>query len=394
MEEKDLEKNGMNISRTIGVLLGLAVIALGAYVLLPVFGFDTGRTEIISSEGASSAPAAVPAKEKGFGRVAGQMETAPESTAELPPKKILSNGGYHVFQSFNNCAPAGLSIALSYYGISKSQEELAAELRPYNNPQGVNDDKSTVPQELADKAREFGLLPYYRVNGDIDILKQFIALDMPVLMRTLLQADEDFAHYRVVKGYDETTREIIQDDSYQGKNLRYSYSDFLDLWQEFNYEYLVLVPSDKTGVVEKVLGEEVDPAVAFRNAARRAEDELAANPNDVRARFNLSTSLYGAGDYERSVAEFEKIESRLPYLKMWYQMQPIQAYFELGNYGRVLALTESILARNISYSELYILRGQVYLEQDRPDLARAEFEKAVFYNKNSEAAREALAGVS
>lgn len=371
----------MKISRTIGMLLGLAVIALGAYVFLP-------RTSVISPE-SETAPAT-------RGQVAGE-DADPFWSYDLPQppaRKTLSNGGYHVFQSYNNCAPAGLSIALSYYGISKSQEALAAELRPYNNPQGVNDDKSTVPQELATKAREYGLVPYYRVNGDIDALKQFIALDMPVLMRTLLQADEDFAHYRVVKGYDDTTREVIQDDSYQGRDRRYSYDDFLDLWQEFNYEYLVLAPANKTGVVESILGEDIDPAVAYRNAARRAEDELALNPNDVRARFNLSTSLYGAGDYERAVEEFEKIESRLPQIKLWYQMQPIQAYFELGDHARVLALTEEILARNVSYSEMYILRGQVYLEQDRPDLARAEFEKAVFYNKNSETALAALAGVS
>ena len=48
-------------------------------------------------------------------------------------QKILQND-YHVFQSFNNCAPAALSMALSYFGIQKSQEE---RYRPYLGKSGI-----------------------------------------------------------------------------------------------------------------------------------------------------------------------------------------------------------------------------------------------------------------
>lgn len=379
-----------NLLKTTGILLILLAVGIG------VQAWNSSET-ITPGDGSVGADQAEAQREASFDGILGSSANGnADAQQNLPSRKVLINNGYHTFQSFNNCGPAALSIALSYYGISSTQEALAAEIRPYNNPQGVNDDKSTPPMELADKARDYGLIPYYRGGGDIVLLKRFIALDIPVVMRTLLQADEDFAHYRVVKGYDDAAGEVVQDDSYQGKNLRYSYDDFLHLWKEFNYEYLVLVPPEKQAAVQAVLrnANALDVASSWRNATRIAEQELTENPNDVRARFNLAVALYESGEPQRAIQEFEKVESRLPSLKLWYQLQPILAYFDTGDYGRVLQLANNILANNISYSELYILRGRIYQEQDRQELARAEFEKALLYNKNSQEAKSALASLN
>jgi tetratricopeptide (TPR) repeat protein len=167
----------------------------------------------------------------------------------------------------------------------------------------------------------------------------------------------------------------------------------LALWQQFNYEYLILVSPDKQAVAEGILGENLDPVASWQGAVRRAEEELARDSNDIRARFNLSVALYGVGDYKRSVEEFEKISSRLPQIVLWYQMQPINSYFELGDHAKVMSWANAILARNVSFSELYILRGKVYLQQGRPELAKKEFEQALFYNKNLKSAQEALSSV-
>jgi Tfp pilus assembly protein PilF len=59
-----------------------------------------------------------------------------------------------------------------------------------------------------------------------------------------------------------------------------------------------------------------------------------------------------------------------------------------------MSMTENILARNVSYSELYLLRGEIYKERGQIDSARAEFEKALLYNKNSQSAKDALASIS
>ena len=158
----------------------------------------------------------------------GQLLPSPKPAAtpivlpQIPQHKALP-GGTQVFQTFNNCGPAALSMALSHFGITVSQQELGQTLRPYQIPGGDNDDKSVTLEELAKKAQEYGLVAFHRPNGTIDRLKQLIAADVPVITRTLLHADDDIGHYRVVKGYDEATGELFQDDSLQGKNLWFIY---------------------------------------------------------------------------------------------------------------------------------------------------------------------------
>lgn len=307
-----------------------------------------------------------------------------------PLSKVLQTD-YHVFQTFNNCGPAALSMVLRFYGINVSQQELGRELRPWQNPQGINDDKSVPLEELAEKANDYNLFPYHRPNGNIEIIKKFITYDIPILTRTWTKIDEDIGHFRLIKGYNDQTQQLIQDDSLQNKNLWYKYEDFNAIWEKFGYEYLVLVPQDKKKIAEAILGEDADAKVAWQKAANYAQDNLANNPNDVYTRFNLSVALYEIGDYQRSVDEFEKVESQLPFRTLWYQIEPILAYYESGHYQKVFEISEKILNnQNLAYSELYYLRGQIYLKQNNREAARQEFEKAILYKHNYLPAQEAF----
>ena len=56
------------------------------------------------------------------------LEPVESELPEIPYSKVLPTS-YHVFQTFNNCGPAALSMALSHYGIKKTQQELGNELR-------------------------------------------------------------------------------------------------------------------------------------------------------------------------------------------------------------------------------------------------------------------------
>lgn len=286
-------------------------------------------------------------------------------------------------------------MALSYYGINESQEVLGQSLRPYQNPQGINDDKSVTLAELAEKAKDYGFIPYHRPHGNVEIVQYFLAHDMPVVTRTWLEENEDIGHYRVLKGYDNATGEFIQDDSLQGKDLRYSYDSFLTLWEKFNYEYLVLVPKEKQQLAKAILGENSDEQTAWKNAVTHAQQQLEQNPNDTSAQFNLSIAYYHIGDHQKAVEAFEKVEHQLSSRTLWYQIEPIHAYAALGNYDRVFALTNQILNNhNRAFSELYLIRGNIYKNQGKRQAARAEFEQAVFYNQNLKAAHDTLASVN
>lgn len=312
---------------------------------------------------------------------------------KTPDFKILQNN-YHVFQTFNNCGPAALSMAFSYYGITQSQQKLGETLRPYQNPQGDNDDKSVTLAELAELAKEHDLIPYHRPNGNIELIRFFISYDIPVITRTLLKENEDIGHYRVVKGFDSVEQTLIQDDSLQGKNLRYSYESFNALWEKFNFEYLVLIPQDKKEIAEAIIKEDKDLKIAWQHAVFNAQKNLQENPDDFYTRFNLAVAYYNVGEYKKAVNEFEKVENKLPFRTLWYQIEPIKAYFALENYEKVFVITDNILNRhNLAFSELYLIRGEIYRKQGRHDLANAEFEKAVFYNINLLEAQETLASI-
>ncbi len=312
-----------------------------------------------------------------------QIETPPDSYT-LPQSRFVS-------QSFNNCGPASLSMVMSMFGTYIDQETLADRMRPFRNPQGGIDDKSIFAAEFVTYAKEYGFNALERPNGDIELLKKLVANDIPVVVRTWLNLDEDIGHFRIVRGYNETNKTLLQDDSYQGPNLTYSYDDFLAMWQPFNYGYILVYPPEKQEVVEAILGEDLDAATAYRKSIQRAEKELTENPQAFYPHFNIATANYYLGEYQQAIDHYEKALPNLPARMLWYQLEPIQAYQKLGEDDVVFRLTDRILTNgNRAYSELYQMRGEIYRKQGNTDAAREEFEKAVYYNKNFQPAKDAL----
>lgn len=323
----------------------------------------------------------------------------PKATARtVGDVEIVEPGSYalldnpnHVYQTFNNCGPATLSMILSWYGITVSQDELANKMRPYQNQEGDNDDKTIFTYEFVDWAETYGVKAVGRVNGDIKLLKTFTANGIPVVVKTWLNPGEDIGHFRIVRGFDEENQVIIQDDSYQGPNKKIPYYDFLSMWQPFNYNYMIVYEPEMQDKVEAILGSEIDAKVAWENALERAEQERQKDSENPYPAFNISTAAYQLGNYERSVKAYEAVENDLPKRMLWYQLEPILAYKELGNYDRVFEISNRILENgNRAYSELYMIRGEIYLEQGEKDKAREQFELAVRYNQNLQSAKEAL----
>jgi len=308
-----------------------------------------------------------------------------------PGDYALVDNFTHTYQTFNNCGPATLSMILSWHGEKISQKELGDKMRPYQNQDGDNDDKTIFTDEFADWAKEYGYESIGRVNGDIELLKKFAANGIPVVVKTWLHPNEDIGHFRVVRGFDESKEVIIQDDSYEGPNRKIAYFDFLSMWQPFNYAYIIVYKPEQKSLVEAIIGSEVDESITWQNALDRAVKESQLTPDNVYPWFNMSVAYYHLSDYENSIATFEKVESKLPRRMLWYEIGPILAYQKLGMNDRVFQIITNILENgNRAYSELYQIRGEIYLTQGNRELARKEFEQAVFYNSNFEKAKEAL----
>ncbi len=316
-------------------------------------------------------------------REAGEAIVKTKPTIPPSPTTKILTGGYQTFQTFNNCGPASLSMTLRYFDINVSQHELGDALRPYQVASGDNDDKSTTLPEMKKKAEEDGLLAYHRPAGNIDLLKNFINMGVPVITRTWTKVNEDIGHFRVVKGYDDAKKVVIQDDSLQGANLEFSYEEFNILWSKFNYEYLVLVRPDQKDLAEAILDENIVESTAWENAVKMSDKILLSDSQNVTAQFNRSVANYHLGKYQEATKDFEAVEFKLPFRTLWYQIEPILAYQKLKNYDRVLSITQAVIDKgNRAFSEAYQIRGEVFQEQGKTDEAKAEFEKVLIYNKN------------
>lgn len=363
----------------IGFLIILIGLLLADYAPnnLPLFGwFDNQRIEVKNPlvRTSKGTPSVTP---------------TPTISVVKPPTTYVIPSSGHVAQTFNNCGPATLSMVMSYFGKQVSQDVLREEMRPFNNPQGGVDDKSIFANEFVTHAQKNGFEALHRPNGDINLLKKLIANDIPVVLRTWLHPDEDMGHFRVVRGYDDSRNVLIQDDSYEGKDLEYSYDTFLSMWQPFNYGYIVVYPKEKAPVVEALLGKEIDEKVAYQNSIQRADREIESG--STLARFNKSTAYYHLGEYAKSIQEYENVRDQLGYRTLWYQVEPFEAYLEVGQYDTVIDLATTVInSGNTAFSELYYFRGKAYLAKDLRDQAKLEFESAVYYNKNYQVARDAL----
>jgi tetratricopeptide (TPR) repeat protein len=369
------------------IIFTVAALVIGVgLVVLVRSGIERRETALLGSPifmGADPSPTT--SAEPAFDLPWSQPTPSPSPLPQLltPPSAKFLSDGTHVFQTFNNCGPASLSMALSHLGIRVAQGELGQSLRPWQNPQGNNDDKSVTLIELAQKAEEFGLVAYSRPAGNVELVKQFLAYDIPVITRTWLKPGEDIGHFRVIVGYDETTREFIQDDSLQGNDLRYRYEEFLNLWEAFNHEFLVIVPPEKRVIAEQILGELLDERRAWELALASADQLAAAEPNNVYAQFNRSVAWYHLGNDQQSIRAFEQVESRLPNRMLWYQLEPILAYYRTGQYDRVLSMSQHIFdSQNRSYAELYYVRGLIFQQRGETVAAQNAFAQADRFNSS------------
>ena len=81
-----------------------------------------------------------------------QPSALPSQTFTPVPQNALLTGIRHEYQQFNNCAPANLSMVLSYWGWQGDQFATRAYLRPSH----AIDDKNVNPFEMVNFVESSG----------------------------------------------------------------------------------------------------------------------------------------------------------------------------------------------------------------------------------------------
>ena len=277
----------------------------------------------------------------------------PTSTQTLMPipKSISLTGVQHEYQTWNNCGPATLAMALSYWKWDGDQSIIADFTKP--NPR----DKNVMPYELADYVEEKTQLQVsLRVGGEISLLKRFLAAGFPVITEKGFEG-RDFegwmGHYVLVTGYSDSDQQFKFQDSYYGPDQVMEYKDFETYWRAFNFTYLVVYPAESKDEIMEILGSQADEEFNYRYAAQKASDEIyTLNGRDqFFAWFNRGANLVGLQDFAGAALAYDEAfaiypiipEKERPGRMMWYQTGPYWAYYYSGRYQDVIELASTTL---------------------------------------------------
>lgn len=333
---------------------------------------------------------------------------APPTATPWPvPATARMTGFTHVYQEWNNCGPATMVMALTYFGHTRSQRDLAGILRPNQ------EDRNVTPGEMAEFVNtQEGLRSVARVNGDLNLLKRLLANDIPVIIEIGLDPPGEYrwlgwyGHYLLPVAYDDTAGQVWVYDSWLGTsevpqtnadpNGRVlSYEELETYWAQFNRSYIVLYGPDQEALVTQLLGGALDDAVMWRDTLNRAQIDASRDGGNAFYWFNLGTSYNALGQYDKAAVAFDQaLAIGLPWRMLWYQFGPYEAYYQTGRYDDVIFLADTTLKERPYFEESYYYLGLAQAALGDIAAARDNLMKATAFNPNFTPAEQALAGLT
>jgi len=311
------------------------------------------------------------------------------------PRSARLTGFIYQKQTWNNCGPSNITMALSYYGWQRDQTYAAKFLKP-----GGREDKNVSPSEMAAFVNEqSSVKAIARMGGSVDLLKALLANNFPVIIETgfMPEGYDWIGHYRTIAGYDDNQGMFFLYDSFLGQAnggdpIPETYPALDSMWRQFNRVFIVVYEPQREALLQSVLGDHWDERAAAEGALETATAEATAERTDGHAWFNLGTSLTALGDYERAANAYDRARIEgVPWRMTWYQFGPFEAYYGAGRYNEVLSLASSNLSNGAEYvEETYYWQGRALEGLSRPNEAAGAYRAALGRNPQYAAARDAL----
>lgn len=313
-----------------------------------------------------------------------QPSPTPTITSTPLPQTVLLSGVNPTPETWNNCGPATLSMALSFYRVSVPQADIAAVVKPNAR------DKNVMPYEMVNYVNDHTeMRALSRIGGNLDTLKSLLAAGFPVIIEKGFEPANLnqgwMGHYNLVLGYDDARQIFTTQDSYllinqkdwqKSQGFEIPYADIEANWRAFDFVFIVIYPPEKQNDVLNAIGVLMDEGLANRSAYERAVAET-ISLGKVRDRFfawfNVGSSSVALQDYAGAANAYDAAyglypqipEKQRPWRMIWYQTGPYYAYYYAGRYADVINLANTTLEAMSEpvLEESYYWRAQAELAQ-------------------------------
>jgi tetratricopeptide (TPR) repeat protein len=320
--------------------------------------------------------------------------TLPPSTPINVPALFFNSAFKLVPQDWNNCGPANLTQTLQYYGWQGEQKDAADYLKPNR------EDRNVSPQQMVNFVNsKTGVRALWRVAGDLQMIRKLVSQRFAVILEMGYDVPRQgwMGHYATITGYDngdDTISWLDTNEENENKGPVREKTSILDSrWQQFNRLFIVVYPQDRNNELAAILGSDADIVYNAQHALNLAIYEASAQPSNPFTWFNVGSSYVLLGEYQKAATAFDQAQSvgnGLPFRILWYEFSPYEAYYNVGNYTNVIALTQT---SSLYVEETYYWRGMAEAAQGRTAQAIEDFRRALRFNPNYTQAAERMAQV-
>lgn len=206
---------------------------------------------------------------------------------KIKPEKgyLIQTVPFEKWLERNYCGPACLAMVLNYWDEMRSfnQQKIADEIYDSEN-------QTTYNSELVLYPRIKGFVSY-SFQGNLQILKDVVGKDIPVIVLTKPIKQIGKGHYRVVIGFDDDEDQIIFHDPYFGDRHAMTSKDFMKVWElgkgRNQFRWMMAVVPDQSPF----------PFPALQNEPLTS--------------INLATAYYRRSDFMKSREQWEKVKESL-----------------------------------------------------------------------------------